>query len=106
MLLQNSLFWEAEPILSGPATAQCVNASDDTIPGAAMVDAGFVDGFDPMSIGLMLANDSPNVDACGESTIFPDILGQPRNVGFLSPITLSDRGAFELQDVLFSDNFD
>lgn len=103
--LEHSIFFEGEPILDGAATANCVSATDTTIAGAVDVSPGFVNRFDPLSTGLMLADDSLNVDTCAPTVAVPDILGRPRNVAFLSPLVASDRGAFEVQDILFTDGF-
>jgi len=121
LFVENSIVWDAPATVvafdddEAAATSYCNTLHENTSLPGDVTDPGFVDAA---AHDFRLRVDSSGIDACGllkraegiDGTflLFIDVAG-----GF-RPIDLSqqnadgpyDRGAFELQDVIFADNFD
>ncbi len=111
--LRNSIFWQPGTAVLAATAADtvavtCLNAHEDVSLPALTHAPGFVDAA---AGNYRLLAATPNIDACVDSFAgvpVVDILGEPRPVdlGYDNGDGNFDRGAYELSDLIFADDFD
>lgn len=107
--VRNSILWEDSTILvqALPSTTNflCNNATPGNNIGADSHIPGFVQLASDNGMGQQLSSGSHNVDRCASAPVLPfDVLGKPRHVNLDGVPDAYDRGAFEWQDLIFSDS--
>lgn len=110
--LRNSVFWEPGTSVLGATAADtvastCLNAHEDVSVPALTHPPGFVDAA---AGNYRLHVSSANIDACADSFFgvpVVDILGvaRPADLGPDAGAGDFDRGAYELGDLIFADDF-